>query len=614
MKVATCLLGLNLVLNSSLFSLADDWPQWLGPKRTGKSDEKNWQSKWPDEGPKQLWKASVGTGYSSMSVSNGRLFTMGNVKEVDHVYCLDAVTGKELWKHSYPCSSSDPNGFPGTRCTPTVDGNKVYTLSRMGHLFCLNFDNGEVIWSREFVKDFGAKVPTWGFSGSPLVEGKMVLVETGAEGASLIALDKETGAILWKAGNEGPGYSSPVAYTYKDKRYVLMFSGFGLVAREMANGKEAWRFPWKTSYDVNAATPLVVGDRVFISSAYNKGCAVVQFTDNKPSALWQGKNMRNHVSTSIFHGGHLYGFDETDLRCLDFETGMEKWSEKKFGKGSLIFADGKLIIFSDKGLLATAEANPKKYTEISSAQVLGGKNTWSSPILANGRLYARSLENLVALDVQGETKTAVFEPLFPEEGEPRGWKVRDWSDVKRQGPEKAKWVVKSGVLHGSEPRGTWLVSEQQYGDFQLEFEFKLGQRGNSGCGLRFPGHGDPAFDGIELQMVDPRYYPPDFGEVPANELTGSLYRVVAPSVQVFKPMEWNKYEVTMKGPLVKVKLNGQQVLDVNLNNHTSTVKRHTEEIAVSLKDRPRKGHIGFQELSRDGGHVEIRHAKIKVLD
>ena len=205
-----------------------------------------------------------------------------------------------------------------------------------------------------------------------------------------------------------------------------------------------------------------------------------------------------------------------------------------------------------------------------------------------------------------------FKRLFPRDGVPQGWSVRAWDDVKKPGPDGAVWKVIDGVLHGSEPRGTWLVSDKEYGDFILKFEFKLGERGNSGCGLRFPAQGDPAFDGLELQMVDPRYYPPDM-TVPKNELTGSLYRAVGGRPDLFKPVDWNSYEVTCKGSKVKVVLNGEQVLDVDLNEHDEIIKRHNGNDAPPLKDRPRKGHIGFQELSRAGGHVEIRNALIREL-
>jgi outer membrane protein assembly factor BamB len=334
-----------------------------------------------------------------MSVARGRVFTMGNTSETDDVYALDAETGKELWKYSYPCSSKDPNGFPGPRCTPTVDGDRVYTVSRNGHLFCLNFSDGKVLWQKDYQKDYGAKVPQWGFSTSPLVEKEMLIVETGAPGAAAIALDKKTGKEIWKIGDDKVAYSSPVAFTFQKQRSLAFFTASGIVGRSAKDGHELWRHDWKTSYDVNAATPIISGDKVFISSGYNTGCALIQFSVNPPVVVWQSKAMRNHVNSCVLVNGFLYGFDEKDLKCVEMATGNVRWSESSFGKGSLIFADGKLIIYSDNGRLATAEANAAAYKEISSAQVLGGKNTWSLPVLANGRIYCRSGENLVALDV-----------------------------------------------------------------------------------------------------------------------------------------------------------------------------------------------------------------------
>jgi 3-keto-disaccharide hydrolase len=205
-----------------------------------------------------------------------------------------------------------------------------------------------------------------------------------------------------------------------------------------------------------------------------------------------------------------------------------------------------------------------------------------------------------------------FTRLFTEDGVPKGWVVRTWDDVSKPAEPAAIWKVQNGVLHGSEPRGTWLLSEKEYGDFILEFEWKLGEQGNSGTALRAPMYGDPAFDGMELQMVDPRYY--GDSKMPESELTGSLYKAVAPRAQLFKPLAWNKYQITCRGPSVKVLLNGEPILDVNLDAQTSPTKRHNGTDAPPLKDRPRKGHLGFQELSRGGGHVEIRNVQIKVLD
>jgi len=234
------------------------------------------------------------------------------------------------------------------------------------------------------------------------------------------------------------------------------------------------------------------------------------------------------------------------------------------------------------------------------------------PSLITDHLLAMRLLTLSTLLAATAFAADGFTPLFPKDGVPEGWLVRRWDDVAKPADTGVQWQVKDGVLHGSEPRGTWLVSEKEYGDFVLEFEWKLGERGNSGCGLRFPLAGDPAFDALELQMVDPRYYPPTQPVAP-DELAGSLYKAIAPRAQLYKAGEWNRYQITCKGASIKVQLNGESILDVNLDDQTTPTKRHDGTDAPPLKDRPRKGRIGFQELSRGGALVEIRVARIKEL-
>jgi len=203
-----------------------------------------------------------------------------------------------------------------------------------------------------------------------------------------------------------------------------------------------------------------------------------------------------------------------------------------------------------------------------------------------------------------------FVPLFPKDGVVKDWLVRSWSDVNKPADPKTTWVVKNGILQGGEPRGSWLLSKQEYGDFILKFDFKLGPTGNSGCALRAPLFGDPAFDGMELQMADYRYNT----QAKDSELTGGIYRAIAPRKQVYKPTEWNTYEVTLQGAHLKVVLNGEVIQDLNLDEQNQKVLRHNGQPCPPVKDRPRKGHIGFQELSRGAEHAQIRNARIKVLD
>jgi hypothetical protein len=212
--------------------------------------------------------------------------------------------------------------------------------------------------------------------------------------------------------------------------------------------------------------------------------------------------------------------------------------------------------------------------------------------------------------VAAEPTEEGFMRLFPKDGVPDGWLVRHWADISKPVDPKIQWTVQEGVLHGSEPRGTWLISKRQYGDFILKFDFKLGTHGNSGCALRVPLKGDPAFDGMELQMADYRYNT----AAKDSELTGGIYRAIAPRKQVYKPTQWNAYAITLKGSHLHATLNGEVIHDLNLDEQDQEVKRHDGTLAPPVKDRPRKGHIGFQELSRGGDHVQIRNARIKMLD
>jgi hypothetical protein len=221
----------------------------------------------------------------------------------------------------------------------------------------------------------------------------------------------------------------------------------------------------------------------------------------------------------------------------------------------------------------------------------------------------KSLLLLAVLTATSIAADAPFTPLFPKDGPPSGFVVRHWSDVSQPPKDAAEWTVKDGVLTSVGTRGCWLMSEKEYGDFELEYEFKLGPTGNSGLALRAPMKGDPAFDGMEMQMADFRYNP----QAKENELTGGIYRAVAPSKQLYKPQEWNTVRVRLEGPRVHIELNGEVIQDFDVTVKTGTVLRHDKTDAPPVKDRPRRGHIGFQELSKDGSHVLVRGARIREL-
>ena len=230
-------------------------------------------------------------------------------------------------------------------------------------------------------------------------------------------------------------------------------------------------------------------------------------------------------------------------------------------------------------------------------------------------LYTKTLDYLTLLTALSslfypQLQAKELKLLFPDEGIPKDWVVRAWSDIGKAGPQGAQWVVEKGVLNGGGARGSWLISKKDYTDFELSFDFKLGRQGNSGLALRSPGAGDPAFDGIELQMADYRYNT----KAKDSELTGGLYRALAPSQQVYKPEKWNNYQIKIKGSHIKVTLNDVLIIDEDLNKHKTIIKRHNGKDALALRDRPKSGKIGFQNLSRGGSPVLIKNAKIKILE
>ena len=395
-------LFLTAILAATCVARASDWPQWRGPNRDGISAESGWSSKWPADGPKQLWRGNVGTGCSSVAVVGDRVLTMGNQGDEDTVWCLDAKTGASVWKHTY-ANPLDPNmyeGGPGS--TPAVDGNFVFTLSRTGQLFCLDSRTGKPVWSKHLVNDFGGKPPKWGYSGSPLVAGDLVVLEAGADGASTVALDKKTGATVWKSGSAPAGYGTIMPFTCGGKACLASFDGTGLTVRDTKTGRELATYPWKTTYEVNAATPIVSGDKIFISSGYGKGCALLRFDGSNLKPLWENKKMRNHFSSSVLWKDHLYGFDDSTLACLDLADGNVKWTRGGLGKGSLMLAGDKLILQSEGGDLVIAPAVPESFQEIARAKVFEDR-CWVVPVLANGRIYCKSNKGeLVCFDVSGK--------------------------------------------------------------------------------------------------------------------------------------------------------------------------------------------------------------------
>jgi outer membrane protein assembly factor BamB len=390
----------------------DDWPQWRGPNRDGVSPAKGLLPRWPDDllTSRKLWEAKTGAGFSSPAIAQGRSFLL--VQDGDHeaVVCWDARTGEELWRFRYPCNYVNDNGS-GPRSTPTVDSDCVYTVGATGLLHCLKVQPrtsaGEAVWAKDLLRDFGAENLRWGVSFSPLVLGDLVYVNPGGpNNGSLAALNKRDGTVAWQTLNDRAGYSSPVAATLAGKPQVVFFTGEAAVGVSPTAGTVFWRFPWTTDYGINAATPIVVDDYVLLTSGYGRGCCLLKIEADgqgvlQPRVVYRNKRLGSHFGTPVRYGDYLYGFDDSLLVCLDFRTGAVRWKERDFDKGSLLVADGRLIVLGEYGKLALAEATPEGYHEIS-ALAFSQDKCWTMPVLAQGRLYVRDQQRLVCLDLRDQ--------------------------------------------------------------------------------------------------------------------------------------------------------------------------------------------------------------------
>ena len=381
-----------------------DWPQWLGPTRDGVAPSVKLLKQWPEEGPSTIWRRQIGEGFSGFSIVGDFVYTMFTDGPNEYLACLNAENGSERWRLRTGARYVERQGGNGPRCTPSVDGDLVYAIGASGELVAANATTGRQVWQHHLMRDSGAKRPRWGFSGSPLVLGNTLVVEAGGSGGrAFVAFDSKTGAVVWTSQDDKIGYSSPVSVTAAGVRQVIFFSGVGLASVSPDDGELYWRHSWPTSYDVNSATPIFIPpDRFFISSGYDTGATVVQVAVDgdglKAKEVWRNREMKNHMATSVLHDDHIYGIDNSILKCIDAATGSTRWKARGYGKGTLILADGHLLVLGDKGKLGLIEANPSAFREVASAQVLSGL-CWTAPSLARGRLYLRSMEEAVCLQI-----------------------------------------------------------------------------------------------------------------------------------------------------------------------------------------------------------------------
>ncbi|RMH15873.1 MAG: hypothetical protein D6696_19560 [Acidobacteria bacterium] len=352
---------------------------------------------WRQQPPRELWRRSIGEGYSGIVVAGRRLFTLDCDERSEYLVALDAASGDELWRLALGQRFDSSRGN-GPRATPAVDGDVVYALSALGDLHAARVDDGRGLWHVKL-----RRPPSHGYAGSPLVDGERLIVLGHLDSDdTVLALDKTSGEVLWSALPGPLGYASPVVAELAGRRQLLAMIGDQLAGLEPADGTVLWRYPWPTSYRVNAADPLVLPpDRIFISSSYDQGAALLRLRPEAPEpveVVWRSRVMKNHFNGSVRAGDYLYGFDNGVLKCIAVAGGEERWRQRGFGKGSLILADGHLVVLGERGDLALVEARPEAYVEKGRVKALIGRS-WTSPTLAGSWLFVRNQQEIAGLEV-----------------------------------------------------------------------------------------------------------------------------------------------------------------------------------------------------------------------
>ena len=383
-----------------------DWPQWRGPDRSGLSRESGLLKQWPAGGPPLLWSTTnLGAGYGSISTSGDRLFVQGLRNRQSIVSALSRADGKGLWSKALGPGVENDRG-PGPRGTPTVDGDRLYVLTENGDLACLKHD-GTMVWQRNILKDFGARNIGWLISESPLVDGNQLIVTPGGRGASIVALDKMTGTTIWtsKELSDEAAYSSTVVADVQGVRTVMALTAEAGVGVRASDGKLMWRYRPAANNTANAATPIFFDNKVFYSSDYGTGGALLGLRaeggEVKAQEIYFTREMQNHHGGVVLVNGYLYGYNNSILTCLEFATGKMLWRNRAVGKGAISYADGNLYIVGEDFVVGLVEATSVGYREKGRFEIRDqGLPAWAHPVVSGGRLYIRNQGILTSYDVR----------------------------------------------------------------------------------------------------------------------------------------------------------------------------------------------------------------------
>ncbi|MCM3869671.1 MAG: PQQ-like beta-propeller repeat protein [Pyrinomonadaceae bacterium] len=382
------------------------WTNFRGPNRDGRYDELQVLTKWPASGLVPIWKQPIGVGYASFVIADGRAHTIEQRRGQEVVTAYDVATGRELWKQGWNAQFSNTEG-DGPRATPTWDDGRIYALGATGELRCLDAKTGAVAWGRNILTENHASNLSWAMAASPLVvDDKVIVLPGGANGKSIVAYNKLTGAPVWASQNDTQAYVSPMLVTLAGRRQIVVVSASRVMGLAPEDGSLLWSYVWDTSMGINASQPILVDkNRLFISAGYGKGAALIEVSGGgktfEARKLWENINMKNKFNSSVLHEGYVYGLDEQILTCLDVNTGERKWKGGRYGFGQVILASGHLIISSDTGELALVLATPQQYTEVARFPALEGK-TWNNPAIAGGRLLVRNASQMAAYNIAAQ--------------------------------------------------------------------------------------------------------------------------------------------------------------------------------------------------------------------
>jgi outer membrane protein assembly factor BamB len=398
----------SLIVLATVSLAGADWPQFLGPARNGIYVGAALGEKWASSGPRVIWRKQIGQGLSGPVVAQNRLILFHRIDDRELVESFDALTGAPQWRHAYPTTYRDDFGFDeGPRAVPVVADGIVYTYGAEGKLHAIELATGKPLWNVDAMRQFDVAKGFFGAAGSPLVEDGRVIANIGGKKGGIVAFDAKSGKVLWTATADAASYSSGVGATILGRRYAVFLTREGLVGLDPSTGQVRFQRAWRArqAASVNAATPLVVGNAIFVSAEYGPGAGLLQFDGTKLIDVWLSNDvLSNHYATSVYHDGQLYGFHGRQefgpvFRAVNLQTGKVLWSTERFGAGSVTLAGNRLIIMRESGELMLAAASAKSFQPIAKAQILP-PTVRAYPALADGVLYVRNDNTLMALDLR----------------------------------------------------------------------------------------------------------------------------------------------------------------------------------------------------------------------